>query len=183
MPKNKNKDHLETKKTEHKKKDDKFSKEIEKLKTEREEYLEGWQKERADFSNYKKGEEERFKEVRSFSNERLIKSLITILDSFNLALQSFTRQAQEEEQNENYIKGIALIKSQLEDILQKEGVEIIIANPRDVFDPTYHEAIMEVEKEGFDSHVIVEMLEKGYLLNGKLIRPCRVLVAKDIKKQ
>jgi molecular chaperone GrpE len=180
MSKKRHKDHF--KKTDSKKKDDRFVQEIEKLKIERKEYLEGWQRERADFSNYKKGEEERFKKVKNFSNERLIKSLITILDSFNLALQSFTKQIQEE-QNENYIKGITLIQSQLEDILQKEGVEIIIANPKDVFDPTYHEAIMEMEKEGFEPQAIVEMLEKGYLLNGKLIRPCRVLVAKDIKKQ
>ena len=62
----------------------------------------------------------------------MIKSLITILDSFNLALQSFTKQIQEE-QNENYIKGITFNQKSIRRYFTKEGVEIIIANPKDVF--------------------------------------------------
>jgi len=160
-----------------------LSPEIEKLKTERDEYLKGWQKERASFINYKKEEKDRFREIINFSNERLIKSLITVLDSFNLALLSFTKQEKDEEKNENYLKGVYLIKSQLEDILQKEGVEAIIAKPGEKFDPTYYEAIAEVESEEFKPQTIVEMLEKGYILNGKLIRPCRVIVAKKGKSE
>jgi molecular chaperone GrpE len=160
------------------KKENTLHQEIEKLKEEKEEYLKGWQRERANFINYKKEEKTRFKEVMSFSNERLIKSLITILDGFNLAIQSFVQQGKSEEENENYLKGIYLIKNQLEDILKKEGVEAIEAKVGQPFDPTFHEAVTEVKDEKFDSHVIVEILEKGYILNGKIIRPCRVSVTK-----
>ena len=153
---------------------------IEKLKSERDEYLKGWQQERASFINYKKEEKERFKEVVNFSNERLIKSLIVVLDNLNLAIQSFVNQNKEKKEKEEYIKGIYLIKDQFEDILQKEGVEIIIANPGDEFDPTFQEAITEVEHKEFKPYSIVQMLEKGYVLNGKIIRPCRVIVAKKI---
>jgi molecular chaperone GrpE len=153
-------------------------KEIEKLKEEKEEYLQGWQRERANFINYKKEEKERFKELMKFSNERLIKSLITILDGFDLAIQSFSQQGKGEEENTNYLKGIYLIKNQLEDILKKEGVEMIEAKIGQPFDPAFHEAVAEIEDEKFDSHVIVEILEKGYILNGKIIRPCRVSVTK-----
>jgi len=161
-----------------KEEESKFHKEIEKLKEEKEEYLKGWQRERANFINYKKEEKTRFKEVMSFSNERLIKSLITILDGFNLAIQSFTQQGKSEEENKNYLKGIYLIKSQLEDILKKEGLEMIEAEIGQPFDPAFHEAVTEVEDNKFDSHVIVDILEKGYILNGKIIRPCRVSVTK-----
>ena len=153
-------------------------KEIEKLKEEKEEYLKGWQRERANFINYKKEEKERFKELINFSNERLIKSLITILDGFDLAIRSFAQQGKSEEENTNFLKGLYLIKNQLEDILKKEGVEMIEAEIGQAFDPAFHEAVAEVENEKFDSHVVVEILEKGFILNGKIIRPCRVSVTK-----
>lgn len=161
-----------------KEEENKLQKEMEKLKEEREEYLKGWQRERANFINYKKEEKTRFKEVMNFSNERLIKSLITVLDGFNLAIQSFTHQGKNEEENNDYLKGIYLIKNQLEDILKKEGVETIGVEVGQPFDPAFHEAVSEVEDEKLDSHVIVEILEKGYILNGKIIRPCRVSVTK-----
>lgn len=151
-----------------------------KIKLERDEFLKGWQQERASFLNYKKEEKERFKEVVNFSNERLIKSLIVVLDNLNLAIQSFIKQNEEKKDKEEYIKGIYLIKDQFEDILQKEGVEIITADPGGEFDPTFQEAITEVEHKEFKPHSIVQMLERGYILNGKIIRPCRVIVAKKI---
>jgi len=160
------------------KEEDTLHKEIEKLKEEKEEYLRGWQRERANFINYKKEEKERFKELINFSNERLIKSLITVLDGFDLAIRSFAQQGKSEEKNTNYLKGIYLIKNQLEDILKKEGVEVIEAKAGQPFDPALHEAVVEVEDEKFNSHVIVEILERGYILNGKIIRPCRVSVTK-----
>ncbi|MDD5760775.1 MAG: nucleotide exchange factor GrpE [Candidatus Pacebacteria bacterium] len=157
-------------------------KDLERLKAERDEYLEGWQRERANFINYKKEEKTRFKEIVSFSNERLIKSLITVVDSFNLAIQSFVKQGKSDEENESYLKGIYLIKSQLEDILAKEGVEIIEAKPGEDFDPRIYEAVVEVESKEFKPNTIVEVLEKGYVLNGKILRPCRVMVAKEVKE-
>ncbi|GAI07148.1 unnamed protein product, partial [marine sediment metagenome] len=96
--------------------DSKKQKEFEKLKKEKGEYLKGWQKERANFINYKKDEKERFKEIVRFSNERIIKSLIAVLDGFDLAIESFLKQKKDKKENEHYLKGIYLIKSQLEDI-------------------------------------------------------------------
>lgn len=157
--------------------------EIENIKKERDEYLKGWQKERADFINYKKEEKERFKEIIRFSNERIIKSLIAVLNSFDLAIESLLKQNKNKEQkakeqNDTYLKGIYLIREQLEDILQKEGVEKIEAKKGDIFNPSYHEAIAEIENSELPPHTILEVLEKGYVLNGKVIRPCRVTVTK-----
>lgn len=149
--------------------------ELEKLKKEKEEYLRGWQKERADFINYKKDEKERFKEVIKFSNERIIKSLIAVLDGFDLALGN----SWQKEGNERYLKGIYLIKNQLADILEKEGVEVIEAKVGEPFDPAKHEVVAMAENEKAAPDTIVEVLEKGYILNHKVIRPCRVMVAKQ----
>ena len=158
--------------------DSKKQKGLEKLKKEKDEYLKGWQKERADFINYKKNEKERFKEVVRFSNERIIKSLISVLDGFDLAIESFLRQEKDKKENEHYLKGIYLIKSQLEDILDKEGIEKIKVKLGDLLNPALHEVVAVAEDEKFSPDTITEILEKGYILNGKVIRPCRVIVVK-----
>ncbi len=158
--------------------DSKKQKQFEKLKKEKDEYLKGWQKERADFINYKKDEKERFKEVVRFSNERIIKSLIAVLDGFDLAIESFLKQEKDKKENEHYLKGIYLIKGQLEDILDKEGIEKIKVKLGDSFNPALHEVVAVIEDKKSSPDTITEILEKGYILNGKVIRPCRVIVAK-----
>jgi len=161
--------------------DTKKQKELEKLKKEKDEYLKGWQKERANFINYKKNEKERFKEIVRFSNERIVKSLITVLDGFDLAIESFLKQGKNKKENEHYLKGIYLIKGQLEDVLGKEGVEKIKVKLGDSLNPALHEVVAVRENEKFSPDTITEILEKGYILNGKVIRPCRVIVAKGSK--
>ena len=161
--------------------DTKKQKELEKLKKEKDEYLKGWQRERADFINYKKDEKERFKEVVRFSNERIIKSLIAILDGFDLAIESFLKEGKDKKENDNYLKGIYLIKSQLQDILEKEGVNEIKVKIGEKLNPAFHEVVAMAENEKFAPDTIIKILEKGYILNNKVIRPCRVILAKGNK--
>ena len=157
---------------------EKKQKEFQKLKKEKDEYLEGWQKERANFINYKKDEKERFKEVVRFSNERIVKSLIAILDGFDLAIDSFLKEGKDKKENDDYLKGIYLIKNQLKDILEKEGVDEIKVKMGETLNPVFHEAVSLAESEKFAPDTIIKILEKGYILNDKVIRPCRVIVAK-----
>jgi len=161
--------------------DTKKQKEFEKQKKEKDEYLKGWQRERADFINYKKDERERFKEVVRFSNERIIKSLIAILDGFDLAIESFLKEGKDKKENDNYLKGIYLIKSQLQDILEKEGVNEIKVKIGEKLNPAFHEVVAMAENEKFGPDTIIKILEKGYILNNKVIRPCRVILAKENK--
>ena len=161
--------------------DTKKQKEYEKLKKEKDEYLKGWQRERADFINYKKDEKERFKEVVRFSNERIVKSLIAVLDGFDLAIESFLKEGKDKKENDNYLKGIYLIKSQLQDILEKEGVNEIKVKIGEKLNPAFHEVVAMSENEKFTPDTIIKILEKGYILNDKVIRPCRVIVVKDNK--
>ena len=158
--------------------DTKKQKEFEKLKKEKDEYLRGWQRERADFINYKKDEKERFREVVRFSNERIVKSLIAVLDGFDLAIESFLKEGKDKKENDNYLKGIYLIKSQLQDILEKEGVNEIKVKIGEKLNPAFHEVVAMAENEKFAPDTIIKILEKGYILNDKVIRPCRVILAK-----
>jgi molecular chaperone GrpE len=131
--------------------------------SEKQEYLGGWQRTKADFVNFKKGEETRRKDLIKFSKEDFIENILPVLDSLNMALDSDSGN-----------DGMEQIKGQLEGILKKEGVEEMNPMGGD-FDPNLHEAIEVVDgREG----EVIEVVQKGYSLNGKIIRPARVKVGK-----
>ncbi|KKR88760.1 MAG: Protein GrpE [Candidatus Wolfebacteria bacterium GW2011_GWA1_44_24] len=141
-----------------------------KCQKERDENLEGWKRAKADLLNYKKDESKRFEIVAKFSQEGLIRELIKTLDSFDLALAALEKEGKAE-------KGIYLIRAQIEDTLRQNGLERVAVSVGQPFDPNLQEAIVSVESDK-PSDTVVEEVERGYLLHGKLIRPARVKVAK-----
>ena len=147
-------------------KEDEFAK----CKKERDEYLDGWQRAKAEFINYKKDEIKRFETLARFANESIIRDLINILDSFDLAIPALEREGKVE-------KGVYLIRAQLEDALRNYGLERVIVSVGSPFDPAMQEAVAAIESDK-SSGTVVEEIERGYMLNGKLIRPARVKVAK-----
>jgi molecular chaperone GrpE len=144
---------------------------IEILGKERDDYLAGWQRAKADLSNYKKDELKRLEEIARFSNTEIILDLIRVLDSFELGLTAMEKMGEVE-------KGIYLIKSQLESALKKYGLERIEIKKGDIFDPNLQEAITSVDgDESQDGHV-AEEVERGYLLYGRVLRAPKVKVYK-----
>ncbi len=141
-----------------------------KLKKERDEYLDGWQRARAELINYKKDEAKRFEIFKNFANEMIVRDLITILDSFDLAIAALEKDGKAE-------KGLYLIRSQIEDTLKNYGLERLMVSAGQVFDPSVHDAVAVIESNE-PSGTVIEEVERGYLLNGKLVRPARVKVAK-----
>ncbi len=145
-----------------------------KLEKERDEYLDGWKRAKAELLNYKKDEAKRFEALLKFSNELLIKELLTVLDSFDLAIAS-------SEKDQKIQKGLFLIKSQLEDILNKNGLEKIKTEIGQPFNPEFQEALAKISStQPVDT--IVEEIETGYILNGRVIRPARVKISKGQEK-
>lgn len=156
-----------------KKEIEKLKIELEKCEKEKKEYLEGWQRERADFLNYKKEELERFSEIINFANEELILKILPVLDNFEKA----EKEIPEDLKNNEYLKGIFQIKKQLEEILKNLGVERIECLNKK-FDPKLHEAVEEIKVDGKESQIVVEEVLAGYKLKGKLIRPAKVKISK-----
>lgn len=150
--------------------------ELEKLTKERDEYLDGWKRAKAEFSNYKKDELKRLENFLKISNEQLVRDLIPVLDSFDLALESFMA-GESKHSDQKAEKGIYLIRSQFEDVLKKYGVERILVQPGVPFDPALHEAVATVETSEPPGSV-AEEVEHGYKLGDKVIRAVRVKVAK-----
>ena len=146
----------------------KLREELKGCEAEKREYLDGWQRAKAELINYKKDEARRFEELVKFAAQGVIAEVVAVLDSFDLALQH--------QMPKDVEKGIVLIRSQLEDILRRRGLEVLAAVGQK-FDPSCHESLGEVESDAAPG-TVVEELQKGYLLNGKVLRPTRVRIAK-----
>ncbi|MFH1714564.1 MAG: nucleotide exchange factor GrpE [Candidatus Nealsonbacteria bacterium] len=137
----------------------------------RDEYLSGWQRARADFINYKKQEIERIGEILNYQKEELILRLLPVLDSFDTAEGNITEKEKES------LKGFLQIKFQILDFLKQQQVAEI-KTEGEKFNPEFHEAVEIIESEESESGTILEEIQKGYTLNDKLIRPAKVKVAK-----
>lgn len=157
---------IETQKKLKKLKDD-----IAQCRGEKQEYLDGWQRAKAEFINYKKDEGKRMEEMGQFVRIRLVENFLPVLDSFDLALGEGIGKEVEQ--------GIMLIRSQLEDILKKHGLEATVVMPGEAFDPERHESIGEAGS-GFPPGVIAEVSQKGYMIRGRLIRPARVKLSSGL---
>ncbi len=155
---------------EKKKKKISLLKEYEKLKNE---YLACWQRERADFINYKKNELIRMGELMSYSNIDLILKILPILDNFELVENKLPEQSK----NDKNIKGLLQIKVQIKDFLKNQKVEEIESIDKK-FDPNFHEVIGQVEVRGKKQGIIVEEIQKGYKFNERIIRIAKVKVVK-----
>lgn len=145
-------------------------KETEELKNQ---YLQGWQRARAEFLNYKKEEAQRMKEILDYAKEPLILEILPILDNFELAEKTL----KEESKKSPEIQGFLLIKKQFQEFLKKQGVEEIESLHKK-FDPLCHEVVEEVDTDEFETGTVVEEIQKGYKINNRVLRPAKVKVAK-----
>ncbi len=136
-----------------------------------EEYLNGWKRAKADLANSKAEEGKRLAEFAKFVGESMMKDLIAVLDSFSLATAAIP-------ETNDAKKGLLMIRAQLEEALKKHGLEKITAEEGDAFDPARHEAMALVDANGKPPETVAEELEKGYSLNGKVLKPARVTVTK-----
>ena len=142
--------------------------ELARCEADKKEYLDGWQRAKADLSNYKKDEARRFDEFIKFAAEGVIAEIVPALDSFDLALRHGMPKDVE--------RGIVMIRSQIEDTLRRRGLEVLQPLGQ-MFDPAYHESLGEVEADSREG-IVAEVLQPGYLLNGKVLRPARVKISK-----
>ena len=145
----------------------KVKKELKQCQAEKQEYLDGWQRSKADYVNLKKNSEDDKERIKSYANEDLILELITVLDSFEMA---FKDQESWNNAPENWRKGIEYIYNQFTQILDNYSVKTINPLGED-FDPNIHNCseMLKVEDESKEGKII-EVLQKGYQIKDKLIR-------------
>jgi molecular chaperone GrpE len=127
----------------------------------------------AELDNYKKRAVKEKADAIKYGNETLIRDLLPLVDNIDRAL----KHAETSCDFEAFKKGLAMLQTQLICSLGKHGVEAIDCASK-AFDPNYHEALMQVPSMDHETNQIVDELEKGYLLNGRLLRPSKVSVCK-----
>lgn len=122
----------------------------------------------AEFQNYKKRVSKEKDDLRSYANENLVLSLLEVLDNFERALQHDT-------DDEGFVTGMQMIFKQMLDKLNKAGLEEIKALGAD-FDPNFHNAVLTGNDPQYESGKVTDVMQKGYTLNGKVIRAAMVKV-------
>ena len=126
----------------------------------------------AEFQNYKKRVAKEKSDIHSYANEKIVTELLEVLDNFERALATDNST-----DVEGYAQGMKLIFDQLLGVLTKSGLVEVKALGEE-FDPNMHNAVMTADSEEYDSNKVCSVLQKGYTLNGKVIRPSMVTVAK-----
>jgi molecular chaperone GrpE len=137
------------------------------------EYLDGWQRARADFANYKKRVERENADLTATLTATVLTRILPMLDDFELAMKN----APTEGEGAKWASGLALVHKKFTNILENEGIKRIEAEGQ-VFDPNFHEAVVHEDSPNHPSGTVIEILRQGYKLGDRVLRPVLVKVAK-----
>ncbi len=146
-----------------------LAKELEAARRERDEYLDALRRLKAEFENSRKRQERERTRILETASERLVAELLPVLDNLDRALEA----------GGDIHEGVQAIRDQLVAALGKEGL-LPVASDGQPFDPNVHEAVMSQPSDEYEEGTILQTFQRGYLLNGKPIRPAKVVVAKQV---
>ncbi|WP_036688049.1 nucleotide exchange factor GrpE [Paucisalibacillus globulus] len=150
----------------------KQNEEINKLQQEKEDIYQRFLRIQAEFDNFKKRSIKEREAAAKYKAQDLATELLPAIDNFERALQ-----VEVNEENKGLLDGISMVYRQLIDALNSQGIESIEAVGQE-FDPNIHQAVMQVEDESKESNIVLEELQKGYLIKDRVIRPAMVKVNK-----
>jgi molecular chaperone GrpE len=142
-------------------------------KAEAQRYMEGWQRERADFANYKRRMERDVKDASANASLNMLVSLLPIIDDFELAMNNIPAELE----GNSWLNGVQLVQRKFQKLLDDNSVTVLDPVGQ-LFDPSRHEAITTDENTEHPSGHVSVTLQKGYVTGEKVLRPARVKVAK-----
>jgi molecular chaperone GrpE len=152
----------------------KLKEQLKSCQKERQEFLDGWQRCKADMINSRKREEEERGEFVKFSKKELLKELLPAVDSFHTA---FGNKGAWEKVDLNWRMGVQYIYSQLLSVLERHGIALVEPKVGEPFDPGQHASVGTVQvAEKEKVHAIMEVVQKGYALHGKILEPAKVKI-------
>lgn len=146
---------------------------VKRLQSEAEEYLDGWQRARAEFANFKK----RTQRENEHARERIAGEIITHFLGVKDDIERALAKAPETDDFQEWTLGIELIHQKLQALFDAEGVELIDAEG-ERFDPTFHEAVSFEENDDYEEGLIIDITQPGYKMGERVLRPAMVRVAK-----
>ncbi len=130
----------------------------------------------ADYENFRKRSEKEREDVRKFGSQNILTDILQVVDNFERTTEML--KGDQDAKIKNIVTGIDMVNKQLLDTLNKYGLEQIQAMGKD-FDPHFHEAMSQEYVEGSKPNEVVKEFQKGYILNGRVIRPSKVVVSSD----
>jgi molecular chaperone GrpE len=148
--------------------------EIENLKRERDDLFDRLLRKQAEFENFRKRIEREKSEFMQFASADLMKELLNVLDSFDLALRNAAKDGVKG--GESTLRGFELISKQIQDTLTRFGLKPLEAKGK-TFDPNFHQAVSTIPTNDVEENTVIDELRKGYTLNGRLLRPAMVSVS------
>ena len=146
-----------------------LAEELEATRLERDQYLDALRRLKAEFENSRKRQERERARTFSMASERLVQDLLPVLDNLDRALEA----------GGDIREGVQATREQLAEVLAEEGL-LPVASDGQPFDPNVHDAVMGQPSEEHEDGTIIQTFQRGYLLNGKPIRPAKVVVAKQV---
>jgi molecular chaperone GrpE len=152
---------------------DALKSELEATKAKSDEYLAGLQRERAEFTNFRRRTAEEREQMLGLAGEDLIRKVLAIADDFDLAIDNRPPELA----GNSWVEGVTAIDRKLRGLLESEGVTAVAAEPGSSFDPREHEAIVNVPGTGRAEGEIVDVVRRGYKLRDRVLRPALVAVA------
>ena len=148
--------------------------ELDRLRAEAAANLEGWQRARAEFANYKKRSEAERSQLAFLTGVKIVEKMLPVIDDFDRAIANLPPDLKDN----GWVDGVLITRRKLIGLLEDEGVTPIPVKPGDTFDPAIHEAVTHEESEQFAAGQIVAELQKGYRIDERVIRPALVRVAR-----
>lgn len=155
--------------------DDSRDNEVQQLRAERDSLFERLARTTADFKNTQRRLEQESDQRTQYANSTLIKSLLPVIDNFERALAVDPAKADAA----SILKGMQIVHDQWMNVLKQQQVEEIAPQPGTPFDPNQHQAIMQQEAV-YPVPTVVQLLQKGYALHGRTLRPAQVAVSKSV---
>jgi molecular chaperone GrpE len=143
--------------------------ELEAVSRERDQYLDSLRRLKAEFENSRKRQERERARILEAAAERLVQELLPVLDNLDRALES----------EGDIREGVQATRDQFADVLANEGL-LPVASDGQPFDPNVHEAVMGQPSDEYEEGTVLQTFQRGYLLNGRAIRPAKVVVAKQV---
>jgi molecular chaperone GrpE len=144
------------------------------LKAQAAENLDGWQRARAEFANYKRRIEAERTELTASAGAEALKRVLPAVDDFERAMQTLP----DDLKDKPWVNGVAMVQRKLNAALEQSGITVIAVNPGDAFDPNVHEAITHEDSEQFASEQIIGEVQRGYKIGDRVLRPAMVRVAR-----
>jgi molecular chaperone GrpE len=150
---------------------------VEELKTEEPDYKSKYFYLAAEMDNMRKRFDRDRDSFVKYGNEKILKALLDVMDNFDRSIDAVANE--EDEKVKNFRVGVEMVRNQFGDVLKNNGLEEVKCLGEQ-FDPNFHEALAQQPAEGKEENEVINEYQKGYILNGRLLRAAKVVIAKNV---